>query len=142
MIPKPENKVNRVETSNNHQLIAHFLPVFEALEEFSSIHTSSASSQLESTGATNRLAGETALLQAFDVLLEYLRIIEVLEASRPPTIACQSLRHDLEIQFLLRRRAGRPENLVRVGVVVGPRWDVKTTDSAEGRLEEERAGSE
>ena len=38
--------------------------------------TPSASSQ--PAGATNWFAGETALLQAFDVLLEYLRIIKVL----------------------------------------------------------------
>jgi hypothetical protein len=89
MIPKPENKVNRVETSHNHQLIEYFLTVFEAWEEFGSIHTPSASSQ--SAGATNRLAGEICS-QRFAALWKFLRVIEELDAARPSTIACRLLR--------------------------------------------------
>ncbi len=81
--------MKRVETFNKNQLIVYFLIVFEALEEFSLIHTPSASSR--SAGATNRLAGETCR-QRFAALWEFLRVIEELEAARPSTIPCRSLR--------------------------------------------------
>ena len=80
--------MNRVETSNYHQLIVYFLTVFEALEEFSSIHT-------HPQHPPDPLARQTDLparRQRFAALWDFLWVIEELEAARPSTIPCRSLR--------------------------------------------------
>jgi hypothetical protein len=56
-IPKPEAKVHRGDNNSDHQHIAHFLAVIEALDQLGPVRSSPASSQYFGAPA-NRLAGE------------------------------------------------------------------------------------